>query len=287
MSPFTAALFREGLLDYNLQLNNYETEFEPPAKLKHIPDPTGYEIWKAKYIFKCGQPRPSEALPSDDLIEGLRKSFDNKDLLRLELDVSRAFKKRNIQQAYFNMADLRAIRIKRYYFSRMSPTLDKFSQWYKGVIATTGYTPKYSKMSFASRLNLASKYFEEEPSFPQIPDGEAWTASEKIYMDILKRTNSHAFGQSLGAIVNDYLALGISKRSTTAILDSLMVSFGGAPFIVGELPTDPNADYSELLAENKKETMNILKTCLTRYQNPNLTNDQIQKSLCGIKNPHN
>lgn len=285
LSLSTAALYREGLPDLYLQtFADNEDQLAIPRSIDHLPLPNlkTYSTWKGNFIYKCGLPRTHEPSEFDGLLElGKRYRDSDPDLFKIKLETTRAFKKRKINYGFIDFRFVRAIAQKRYYFAGMALDLSKYKQWRHGVSAIMGYQEKYSKLSYAKRISAASRYFEEKSTFA--PKNDFENLDFQIFSEVFKKNVNEPISKNIRLIVNSYLKLGIPKQATTILVEGYLMYLGVPPFIVGELPTDPDKDYSEQFKENRDEMVAILKECLKIYQNPHLSDEEVQKGMCAIE----
>lgn len=280
MALMANAIYREGLQDLTIAM--YSSPLDEPAALADAPAPdnASYARWKNKYIFKCGPPRAREATEGDFIIQAAREAAGNNDFLKLQYAMTKAFHNHN-PNMYLDIQRLKALQVAEYRFSGMASDDSKFESWQSGF--NIARSSSYANLPLNQSLAQAEQLFQEPSSLISYVDYTTLTTD--VMTEVIKHSRTGIFTKNIGFLIQAFLRRGLSERTTEVLVDSILLQSNLPPLVWGELPKDPNRDYSVQMARNKVMAEKILNHCIDIYNNPQTTAQDFQTGECSLQGP--
>jgi hypothetical protein len=175
---------------------------------------------------------------------------------------------------YFDVKILRAVVKNHYRMMKLADDESKFDQYLKAIRMVQLENILYSNSDSETRQKIKSlgELLEEKEE----PKATNFVAD--MVRLIQNPSKSDMVMIYSGTLPAYFLSIGFGPRATILLSGSLFPF----PILAGQFPTDPNKDYSATMIKNRKLTVELLKKCISEYEDPAKTADEVKAGDCGI-----
>ncbi|MBX2986629.1 MAG: hypothetical protein KF802_01920 [Bdellovibrionaceae bacterium] len=276
LTAYVRHLYQEASEDY--ELFGYLKDMAMPAVLAE--ESTAYPLykhWKRKKIFKCG-PLTQLEKSSDEfepLHKTLRLTYQSKErhrlLARFRLSLERRF-----PDSINTLADapgrLKEIEEMEYLASGGPADLSGLASWQKAKDLLVRDQDDEQNIAQSAAL------LGENP-----PHGPSRQEADQATLRIL--SSSPDQNRSRPGLIPFQLSRiqAYGPRLTRLQANMIILDFGGAPLLTARLPLDPHGEEKELSRQNDEIFQKILRSCLTIYNDPGISNEEIQAGPCAYR----
>ena len=275
-APMIEALYAESARDVfaDVQISNVMPRMLAAGKVV----PRTYADWKAQSVLSCGPMRPMEDGHEDTQWMHLFK-IKHRDVevrrtaLRLKQAFEKKFKDYELPKVNgvssildFGLNKFLWLNHLTYRAAQLRPSAMSFADWRRAgrLINDAG------NFSGDARTELLGKLLHEDPN----------SLRSANFNDIeLESDRLIAEGAASYNLPQLFKRLGLHRRSALLATNVMTMAINGVPYLY---PINAQRSAVESLRLSRATYLEILRTCLTIFEDPNLTAEQIQAGKCAI-----